>query len=78
MIDKKEIDAIRDLVDITFSDMSMMTFCPKRNAVIINCYFLEAGKEVVLPIAELMLYKDSAKGFINYLKEKITEELGRK
>lgn len=73
MIDEKIVCAFKDLVDITFNDMFMIVYDPDKEAIVINCAFLKEYRDIILPIVELELYKNSASGFINYLKEKITE-----
>lgn len=75
-MNKEEIESIRDLVDVTFRDLYLTIINSKDETVDINCYFLIPPKEIKLPFAELWGFKSSAKGFINYLKEKVTEGLG--
>lgn len=77
-MDRVEINSMRDLVDITFRDMYLVTIDPKNETIDIDCYFLVPPKEIKLPFAKLWGFKNSAKGFINYLKEKITEGLKEK
>lgn len=77
-MNRTEADSIRDLIDITFKDMYRIYVNPKDETIDINCYFLTEPKEIKLSLAGLMLCKNSAKGFINYLKEKITEGLKEK
>ena len=74
-MNKTEVESMQELVDITFRDMYLITINSEDETIDIDCYFLIPPKEIKLPFAELWSFKNSAKGFINYLKEKITEGL---
>lgn len=75
---RKEIEDVRELVDSTFGDLYLTTINFKDEVINIDCYFLVPPKKIKLPFAELWGFKGSAKKFINYLKEKITEGLKEK
>lgn len=75
MLDEKELLNIYDLVSVTMNDMFFVTKDRRAETINIYCDFLKEPKEIILPIAEIVKFKKSAKDFINYLKEKMTEGL---
>ena len=79
-MNKEKIDDVYDLIDITIRDLYDITIKigPERKTIDINCYFFGERKIIKLPMTEIKLHWDSAKDFIDYLKEKMTEGLGLK
>lgn len=76
-MDKKEIENVRDLVDTTLDDLYDLTVTTdfERKTIKVDCFIFGERKIIELPIIGLTLYRNSAKGFIDYLKEKMTEGL---
>jgi len=74
-MDKQMIDDVGDLIDITIHDMLLITKYYKAETINIYFGFLEEQIMIELPVAEIMLYKNSVKGFFKYLREKITEKI---
>lgn len=72
------INDMYDLVNVTFRDMYCINIDHEKKTIDIDCFFFTKRVGIKLPIAELMLYKDSAKGFLNYLKEEITRQVKEK
>ncbi len=68
---KKEILKMRDAVSITVENLISVTADIKKELIII--YYIGIDKEVYLPVAELLLRKNSCRDFIGYLKEKLGE-----
>jgi hypothetical protein len=75
-----EFDNVLDLVSVTIRDLYDITVRTgfERKTIDVECFLFGEWKTIKLPVAELMLYRNSAKGFINYLKEKMTEGLKEK
>lgn len=72
-----EFGDVYDLVDVTIKDLYHITVIrdPDKKIISVSYYLFGKSKVVKLPLAELKLYIGSAKSFINYLKEKMTEGL---
>lgn len=78
MIKDKEINNVCDLVDVTIRDLYNIIVLknPEKKVINVDCYLFGKRKIIKLPLTELKLYSGSAKSFLNYLKEKMTEGLG--
>lgn len=66
---KEDILKMRDVVSATVHNLTLVAADIERRLISVYIY----GKNIELPIAELWLYKDSCKNFLNYIKEKINE-----
>ena len=68
---KEEVLSLRDLVSTTVRDLIYVAADVEKELIII-CFF---GRNIELPVEEVYLRGNSCKGFITYLKGKITEVL---
>ena len=66
-MNEKNIFELRDLVSCTVHNLLLITADIKRELIVV--YFL--GKEIELPVDELWSCKNSCRGFISYLKDKL-------
>ncbi len=79
-MNKIEFGNMQDMVDITIRELHNIVVIPQpeKKLITVNCFLFGESKIIELPFAELKLYRGSAKSFINYLNEKMTEGLGLK
>jgi len=77
-MNKQMIDDVCNLVNITMSDLILVTRNYNTGTVDIYLGFLKKSVTVKLSVADIVRLKNSAKGFFEYQREKITEEIKEK